>query len=113
MKHTLERQGMDFSIHIAELVKFLREDKEGFPLTDRLLACGTRAGFGCREAQDGFAKAKTLGEAREQVREADYIIEMAARAGYLTERQSLPIREECAALLAALKETSNLTRREL
>lgn len=100
MKRSLEQQGMDFSIHIAELVRFLREEQGGFALTDRLMACGTNAGLWCRTAQDAEMRRK----AREVIREADYIIEMAVRAGYLTERQSLPLREECAALLAAVSE---------
>lgn len=101
----LEQQGMDFSIHIAELVRFLRKDREGFALTGRLLDCGTRAGFCCSAAGDAGMRR----EAREQAGEADYIIRMAVRAGYLTGRQGLPVLEECAALLAALEEAGDRT----
>lgn len=99
MRHSLKQQGMDVSIHIAELVKFLREENSGFSLCDQLLACGTRAGFCCYNIRDEQVKL----EAQEQIREAVYIIEMAVRAGYLSKRQSMPIKNECADLLADLE----------
>lgn len=85
----------DFSVRIAEIVRYLKADDREFPLSDRLLGCGVSAGLSVRE---GEWKA-----AAEWVRQTDYIIEMAVRGGYLTGRQGLPIREECAALLTALE----------
>lgn len=99
MKQSLKQQGMDFSIHTAELVKYLKEEKYGFTLCDQLLACGTKAGFCCYNIRDEQGKL----EAQEQIREAVYIIEMAVRAGYLNERQSIPIKKESNELLTSLE----------
>ena len=94
----LHKQARDYAIRVAELVKFLREDDKGFPLADELLACGVEAGFSLREpGAEGFKKAAGALE------KADYLLEMAVRAGYLTERQSVHIRDEGRALLEATK----------
>lgn len=84
----------DFSVRVAEIVRYLKEDGGGFPLCDKLLDCGVKAGI---SARGGNREA-----AADYVRQADYILEMAVKSGYLTERQSLPVRKECGELLAAL-----------
>ncbi|BDF48768.1 hypothetical protein [Eisenbergiella sp.] len=68
----------------------------GFPLGDKRPGCGVKAGISVRE---GGLKA-----AAGHVKQADYILEMAVKSGYLTERQSLPVRAECGELLTALIE---------
>ena len=93
----LNKQAQDYAIRVAELVKFLREDDRGFPLADELLACGVEIGMALREpGTEGFKKAA------EALRKADYLLEMAVSAGYLTERQSVHIRDEGRALLEAV-----------
>lgn len=87
------------SVRIAEIVRYLKEAGENFPLDDKLLDCGVRAGISARE---GGLKA-----AAEYVRQADYILEMAVKSGYLSERQSLPVRAECAGLLAELEKAEH------
>lgn len=99
MKQSLKQQGMDFSIHIAELVKFLKGKEAGFSLCDQLLACGTKAGFCCCNMRNEQTKQDAL----QQVKEALFIIELAVRAGYLSERQGIPIKTECANLVTALE----------
>ena len=94
MNLSLEKRGFDFSIRIAELVRYLREDGKGFPLCDRLLYCGVTAGQDIRNGRNR--------EAAELVGEADYIIEMAVAAGYLTPRQDVHIRADCENLLEML-----------
>jgi len=96
MSLSIEKSGFNFSIRIAELVRYLREDGKGFPLCDRLLYCGVIAGHDIRSGRKR--------EAAELVGEADYIIEMAAKAGYLKPRQDVHIRADCVSLLEMLSE---------
>lgn len=96
----IQESAYDLSVRIAEIVRYLKEEGGEFPLGDKLLDCGVKAGLSARE---GDVKA-----AADYVRQADYILEMAVKSGYLSERQSLPIRTECAGLLAALEEAERL-----
>ncbi len=99
----LNKQAQDYAIRVAELVKFLREDDKGFPLADELLACGVEVGMSLLEPGiKGFNKAE------EALLKADYLLEMTVSAGYLTERQSVHIRDEGRKLLDAL----NVQRKE-
>ena len=88
---TFIEKGFDFSIRIGELVRYLRENGQGFPLCDRLLFCGVNAGMNIRGGK--------IAEAAELVEEADYIVEMAVVAGYLTAHQDVHIRADCESLL--------------
>ena len=96
MSKSIKEKGLDFSMRIGELVRYLRESGQGFPLCDRLLFCGVNTGLDIR-------RGKTQ-EAVELVEEADYIIEMAVVAGYLTQHQDKHIRADCESLLKALNE---------
>lgn len=99
----LTKQAQDYAIRVAELVKFLREDDKGFPLADELLACGVEAGLSLREpGTEGFKKAAGA------LRKSDYLLEMAVSAGYLTERQSVHIRDEGRALLEAIDDKKQI-----
>jgi hypothetical protein len=91
----LEQAAFDYSIRIAELVKHLRSDGKGFPLCDELLQCGVDAGLCLREPHDAKRAAACLNR-------ADYLLEMAAVAGYLTERQTGRIRESGQKLIQIL-----------
>lgn len=92
----IQESAYDLSVRIAEAVRYLKEDGMGFPLGDKLLDCGVRAGISTREGD--------LKAASDYVKQADYILEMAVKSGYLSERQSQPIRADCAELLTALVE---------
>ena len=85
----------DFSVRVAELVRYLREGEARFPLDERLLYCGVMAGLATRQ--------KNKAKAAECVEEADYIIEMAGKSGYLTNRQAGPIRSAAKNLLDELR----------
>jgi hypothetical protein len=95
MKQELREKGFDFSIRIAELVQFLRTDQRGFPLCERLLDCGVQTGLACRASAEGGQQGKKAKQAAALVMEADYIIEMAQVAGYLTQEQCIYIRADC------------------
>ena len=90
----LKNKDIDFSMRIGELVRYLRETGQGFPLCDRLLFCGVNAGMCIRSGKTS--------EAAEFIEEADYIIEMAVVAGYLTTHQDVHIRADCNNLLKML-----------
>ena len=98
MNTTLDQRGVDYSIRVAELVRYLRENGQGFPLCDRLLYCGVNAGLAIREGKKPAAAAL--------VDETVYIIGMAVTAGYLTRQQSVHIRGDCDNLLAMLHENN-------
>ena len=102
MKNEIRKKAFDFSIRIAELVSFLREDRRGFPLCERLLVCGVETGLACRAPADSKYCAKRAKQAAAFVMEADFIIEMAQVAGYLTQEQCIYIRADCSNLLKLL-----------
>ena len=83
---TLEQRAYDFSVRVTECVRYLKSDRKSFPLCDKLLDCGIAAGLAVRT---GKHKA-----AAEMVTQVDYILEMAARSGYLTEVQTREIRAD-------------------
>lgn len=104
MKNEVQEKAFDFSIRIAELVSFLREDCKGFPLCERLLACGIETGLVCRTWEEGRHWEKKAKQAADLVIEADYIIEMAQVAGYLTRAQCIHIRAGCENLIRLLED---------
>lgn len=94
----LNKQAKDYAIRVAEMVKFLREDGKGFPLSDELLSCGVEAGMALQTPdRNGWKRAA------EALKKADYLLEMAVSAGYLTEIQSVHIRDEGRELLDAVQ----------
>ena len=97
MSKSLNEQGLDFSMRIGELVRYLRENGQGFPLCDRLLFCGVNSGL--------YIRGGKTREATELIKEADYIIEMAVVAGYLTSKQDVHIRTDCENLLKTLNDS--------
>ena len=106
MKHEIREKGFDFSIRIAELVQFLREDRKGFPLCERLLVCAVETGLACQTLMEvGKNRGKKAKQTASFVKEADYIIEMARVAGYLTPEQCFHIRADCGNLLRMLAES--------
>ncbi len=104
MKQEIREKGFDFSIRIAELVQFLRTDQRGFPLCERLLGCGVETGLACRASAEGRQQGKKAKQAAALVMEADYIIEIAQVAGYLTQEQCVYIRADCKNLIRLLAE---------
>lgn len=91
----------EYPLRLGELVRFLRQDGGGFPLTDKLLECGVAAGLACRPCPDG-APTNPAG-AIQALEESDYIIGMAIRAGYLSPLQGSHILSKGQTLLALLK----------
>ncbi|WP_303202565.1 hypothetical protein [Raoultibacter timonensis] len=94
----------DFAIRVAELVRYLREKPDRFPLAAEMLAAGVRAGMAARDLEDlaETAQASRAREAAAAVDEVRYYLEMAVRSGYLTELEASHVRTMGAALHAAL-----------
>lgn len=84
----------DFAIRVAELVRYLREKPERFPLCPELLAAGVRAGMAARDLDDpaGPAGASRAREAATAIDEVCYYLEMAVRSGYLTDLEASHVR---------------------
>lgn len=92
----------EYPLRLTELVRYLRENGGGFPLTERLLQCSVAVGMGCRAGGDGRTPADGT-QAICVLREVDYIIDMAVRAGYLSELQSRLILQDGRQLLTELE----------
>ena len=92
----------NYSVRVAELVKFLLEDDNHFPLSEVLLSSGVEAGLAVQQNDSPDALKRGI----EALNRVDYIIGMAVRAGYLTERQSSHIRKEGRDLLKELTQAS-------
>lgn len=94
----------DFAIRVAELVRYLREKPERFPLAAEMLAAGVRAGMAARDLEDlaSAAQASRTREAAAAVDEVLYYLEMAVRSGYLTELEASHVRTMGANLRKAL-----------
>lgn len=85
----------DFAIRVAELVRYLREKPERFPLAAEMLAAGVRAGMAARDLEDlaDAAQASRAREASAAIDEVRYYLEMAVRSGYLTELEAARLRQ--------------------
>lgn len=97
----MKERGFDYSIRIAELVRFLREEGKGFPLEDKLLSCGVAVGLSLKGEHP---EEKDYRTAAENIRESDYLIEMAAAAGYISEEQTVYIRGDAKKLLELIQQ---------
>lgn len=90
----MRERAYDYSVRIAELVRFLREDGAAFPLCDQLLCCGVDVGMALESAERASASA-----AHSALGRAQYLLGMAVTSGYLTQAQSGYLLEETRALL--------------
>lgn len=104
MKQLLE-QSFDFSIRAMELIKYLDKEKKPFPLYKRFLICATGIGITLRLAQtSGKKSAEDIKQALSYVVEVEYLLELMAKTGYLQERQSQPIIDDCRAIKTLIAE---------
>ena len=100
----------DFAIRVAELVRYVREKPERFPLAAEMLAVGVRAGMAARDLEDlaDAAQASRAREASAAIDEVRYYLEMAVRSGYLTELEAARVRQMGTDLREALTGESPL-----
>lgn len=104
------KDAFDFAIRVAELVRYVREKPERFPLAAEMLAAGVRAGMAARDLEDlaDAAQASRAREASAAIDEVRYYLEMAVRSGYLTELEAARVRQMGTDLREALTGESPL-----
>lgn len=103
-------KGFDFSIRVIELAKYLEEENKPFPLSQRLLACGTGIGISLRLAESSGGKsAENISQALSYAVETGYLLEIMVKTGYLTEKQCQPMTSDCERLRALITELLNKT----
>jgi len=81
-------KSFDFSIRIIEMANYLAEEHKQYPLMGRLLECGTGIGS-CLRLQDSYAQAYRLST------ETEYLLELLAKTGFVSELQIRPILTDC------------------
>lgn len=92
----LSIKAFDFGIRIIELVNYLDEEKKPFPLTVRLLECGTGIGVYLRISNNFFKGLKeNCMQAYKLALETEYLLELMVKTGFINENQSKPILTDC------------------
>lgn len=94
----LSKQAYDYSVRIAELVRYLRESGKGFPLDEELLICGVDVGMALKN-NDGRKNEK----ASAALKKAEYLIGMAVGSGYITVKESEHVLADTRLLLKQVK----------
>lgn len=98
-------KSFDFSIRIIELAKYLDEEGKPFPLSERLLTCATGIGICLRMAElTGKRSTDNVMQALDYVVETEFLLETMGKTGYLTEKQSLPLINDCRSLKTLVTE---------
>lgn len=97
----LSKRAYDYSVRIAELVRYLRESGKGFPLDEELLSCGVDVGMALKnENGREYEKASVA------LQKADYLIGMAVESGYLTKKESELVLSDTRLLLGRVNQRS-------
>ncbi len=113
MNQVLEKS-FDFSIRAVELIKYLDREKRPFPLYERFLICATGIGITLRLVQmNGKKSLPDIRQAFCHVTETEYLLEVMAKTGYLQEKQSRPILDDCRALKVFIAELADESDRNM
>jgi hypothetical protein len=96
----LTSKAFDFSIRSIELVRYLEEEKNIFPLANRLLDCSEGICVALRMAGRLAKTAReNYGQAFRMSMEAECLLELMVKTGFLSEKQSVPILTDCRSLI--------------
>lgn len=97
----LKDSSFDFSVRLMELIKYLHEEDREFPLSRRLLHCGNGIAVNLlfAEMAEGKDRSGAVNQALAYAVESGHLLKLMAKTGYLTEQQSLPLREDCSHLI--------------
>jgi len=108
MQELLENS-FDFSIRLSELVRYLQDEGKEFPLWQRLLICGNGIGTNLRMAEMSVVKERAvkLEQALACAVECEHLLKLMAKTGYLSERQSEPLRKDCSRLVELISRRRN------
>jgi len=101
MKAELIESSFDFSIRLIELIKYLDNEGREFPLSQRLLNCGNGVGVNLRMAEISGTKSRPSATENSLACavECGYLLKLMAKTGYLSELQSMPLRDTCNQLI--------------
>lgn len=100
----LSKQAYDYSVRIAELVRYLRESGKGFPLDDELLSCGVDIGMALKSVNGESVGTNVAEKAMASLQRAEYLIDMAVGSGYLTAKESEHILSQTHLLLGQMRQ---------
>ena len=107
MDQVLEKS-FDFSIRAVELIKYLDKEKKPFPLYERFLICAM--GIGITQRLVKKTDNQSIEDSKQilsYVVEVEYLLEIMAKTGFLQEKQSQPILDDCRALKALIEQKEN------
>ena len=97
-------KAFDFSIRSIELVNYLEEEKRPFPLSNHLLMCAEEMCVCLRMVHYAPKNASEYGaQALKLALEAECLLELMVKTGFLSDMQSVPILTECRFLKDELK----------
>ena len=94
-------RSFDFGVRIVQLARWLKEEGKEFPLTERLLECGTGVGISLRAAKV-LKDRECFVRAIWQAEEVQFLLELMVKTNFVTQLQSEPLLTECKAILAEI-----------
>ncbi len=103
MKEILEKS-FDFSVRALELINYLKTENRPFPLAERFLSRAADIGITVRLIR-GTGKqsfSDRYKQALNYLLEAEYLLEIMVKTGYLSEKQSRPMMDDCHGLAALI-----------
>jgi four helix bundle protein len=105
MQEILDKS-FDFSIRAMEMINYLKMENKPFPLSERFLSCATGIGMAVRLMfETGNQPFSDKGrQAFAYLLEVEYLLEVMVKTGYLSEKQSQPMKDDCRRLKALITE---------
>lgn len=95
------QKSIDFAVRIANLYKYLTQEKKEYVMSKQLLRCGTSIGANAFEAVEGQSRADFLSKMNIALKESSetlYWLTVMNRSGYLTEDEYNSINDDAVEL---------------
>ena len=108
----LSDQSMEFAVHIINLVKMLKEQRESI-VSNQIGRSGTSIGANIREAKYAHGKADSVSKLQIALKEANetgYWLELLYKTNYISETQYNALESKCKSLRAMLVASINTTK---
>ena len=105
----LSEQSLNFAVHIINLVKQLKEQRESI-ISNQIGRSGTSIGANIREAKYAHGKADFVSKMQIALKEANetgYWLELLYKTNYIGEEQYNALESECKSLRAMLVSSIN------
>lgn len=105
MQEILDKS-FDFSIRALEMINYLNMENKPFALSERFLSCAVGIGMAVRLMREtGNQSFSDKGrQALTYLMEVEYLLEIMVKTGYLSEKQSQPMTDDCRRLEALITE---------